>query len=134
MNKLKFLSISIGLIYLWFGALKFFPGLSPAEMLASNTVEAITFNIIPKNIGYFLLACLEIIIGFGLISLKFRRFFTILAIGHMICTFIPLFVFSTESFTEPPYGLTIVGQYIMKNIIIVMALVILLPERVKTPA
>ena len=130
MNKYKALSISIGIIYLWFGALKLFPGLSPAETIASDTVEVISLNILPKKVGYYLLAIFEIFIGVGLIVFKFRFFFTKVAISHLICTFIPLFIFCDLSFTTAPYGLTIIGQYIIKNIVIIMALLILIPEKV----
>ncbi|MDR9416145.1 MAG: DUF417 family protein [Gracilimonas sp.] len=32
------LRIGLGIIFIWFGMLKFFPGLSPAEELVRNTV------------------------------------------------------------------------------------------------
>ena len=32
------LRIGLGVVFLWFGALKFFPGVSPAEGLVRNTV------------------------------------------------------------------------------------------------
>ena len=44
-TKLKLLAISIGLIYVWFGALKFFQELSPAESLATETIDAMTFHL-----------------------------------------------------------------------------------------
>ncbi len=44
-TKLKLLAISIGLIYVWFGPLKFFPELSPAESLATETIDAMTFHL-----------------------------------------------------------------------------------------
>lgn len=129
MNRLKYLAISIGVIYLWFGVLKFFPNLSPAEVLATNTVEVLTFHLIPPKVGCFLLAIMEVIIGIGLIVGWKQTLFVKIALGHMIFTFTPLFVFPEESFTTAPYGFTIVGQYIMKNIVIIMALLLLLPQK-----
>jgi len=128
-NKLKFLAISIGIIYLWFGMLKFFPNLSPAEVLATNTVEVLTFHLISPKLGCLLLAILEVGIGIGLLIAWKKSFFVKIALGHMIFTFAPLFVFPEESFTYAPYGFTIVGQYIMKNIVIIMALLLLLPAK-----
>ena len=43
------LRISLGLVFFWFGFLKFFPGLSPAEGLATGTIEVMTFGLIPPK-------------------------------------------------------------------------------------
>jgi len=43
----------------------------------------------------------------------------------MICTFVPLFFFTDISFTDSPYAFTLVGQYIMKNLIIICAALVL---------
>ncbi len=48
-NGLFLLRISIGIIFFWFGILKFFEGLSPAEDLAIRTINAITFNLVLKK-------------------------------------------------------------------------------------
>lgn len=128
-TKLKLLAISIGLIYIWFGALKFFPELSPAESLATETIDAMTFHLLPDGMGYLMLAILEVAIGMGLMVGKQRRFFVIAALVHMVCTFVPIFAFPELSFKEAPYGFTIVGQYIMKNLVIIVALLILMPPR-----
>lgn len=128
-TKLKLLAISIGLIYIWFGALKFFPELSPAESLATETIDAMTFHLLPDGMSYLMLAILEVAIGMGLMVGKQQRFFVIAALVHMVCTCVPLFAFPELSFKEAPYGFTIVGQYIMKNLVIIVALLILMPPR-----
>ncbi len=46
-KSITFLRISIGIIYFWFGALKFFHGYSPAEDLAINTINELTFGLVP---------------------------------------------------------------------------------------
>ena len=129
MNKIRLLSISIALIYFWFGVLKFFPELSPAETIATQTIGTITFHLIPSNLSYGILAFIEISIGLGLILFPRKKAVIWAALVHMICTFVPLFAFPELSFTKPPYGFTILGQYIMKNIIIIMALLVLLPSK-----
>ena len=131
MNKFKLLSISIGIIYFWFGFLKFFPELSPAESLAIQTIDILTFDKIPENISYGILAFMEIGIGAGLIFFHRKKLVIWTALGHMACTFVPLFALPELSFTTAPYGFTIIGQYIMKNIVIIMALIVLLPSRNK---
>jgi len=49
----RLLAISIGLVYLWFGVLKFFPHLSPAEDLAKNTITVLTLGFIPMCQSYY---------------------------------------------------------------------------------
>lgn len=119
------LAISVGLVYLWFGVLKFFPAMSPAESLATNTINFLTFGLIPANISIILLAIMETIIGLFLIMNISRRYVIITALIHMAFTFTPLFLFSRQSFTSPPFAFTLLGQYIFKNIIIVSALITL---------
>lgn len=119
----------IGVIYCWFGFLKFFPTLSPAEGLASDTISELSFGLIPADLGRISLAILEVIIGLGLI-LRFKlTWFVRLAMAHMCFTFTPLFLFPELAFSEAPYGFTMLGQYIMKNLVILFSLYLLLPSR-----
>ena len=45
-RSVDILRVSLGLIFLGFGVLKFFPGASPAEALVMRTVDTFTFGII----------------------------------------------------------------------------------------
>ncbi len=122
------LSISIGVVYLWFGLLKFFSGLSPAEGLAINTIGFLTINLIPDSISIILLAVLECSIGIGLIFNLLRRQFVILAFGHIFLTFVPLFIFFDLTFNNHIYAYTLLGQYIFKNIVFLSALLVIYRE------
>lgn len=128
-NALSLLRISIGIIYLWFGALKFFHGYSPAEDLAINTINILTFGLIPEPLNISLLAGWECLLGILLIMGKWLRVALVLLFIHMACTFTPLLFFPSVSFKYAPYGFTLVGQYIMKNIIIICAALIIWPGR-----
>jgi uncharacterized membrane protein YphA (DoxX/SURF4 family) len=119
------LRISIGIIYLWFGVLKFFPHLSPAEDLAKETIHILTFGLISPNLSIILLAVWETIVGVLLISGFLCRVAMPLVVAHMIFTFTPLILLPHLSFTHLPYALTLVGQYIVKNIVIVSALLVI---------
>ncbi|WNJ18784.1 doxx family protein [Pontibacter sp. G13] len=123
LKKNHFLAISIGLVYLWFGGLKFIPHLSPAEDLARRTTDVLTLGLIPSDVSYFLLALWETLIGACLLLNIYRRPATLLALIHMVCTFAPLIIFPEQSFLEAPLCLTLKGQYIMKNLIIIAALI-----------
>lgn len=120
--KPNILAVSIGVVYLWFGSLKFFPHLSPAEGLAKNTIHQLTLGILPDSVSIILLALLEVGIGLLLLLGIWRKFTVIVALGHMALTFTPMLFFPLESFQQPPFVPTLLGQYIGKNLVIVAAL------------
>lgn len=128
-NYLAFLRISIGIIYIWFGALKFFHGYSPAEDLAISTINKLTFGWIPEPVNIILLAVWEVALGLLLVAGVWMRAALIFMFVHMACTFTPMLFFPDVSFKYAPYGFTLVGQYIMKNIIIICAGLLLWPRK-----
>ena len=44
------LRITVGAVFLGFGVLKYFPGVSPAEGLAAKTTELLTFGLVPWRV------------------------------------------------------------------------------------
>ncbi|MGB5693517.1 MAG: doxx family protein [Flavobacteriaceae bacterium] len=118
--------ISIGLVYLWFGSLKFFSGVSPAEQLAKNTITHLTAGLILPELSILLLAIWETGIGVLLIFNLWNRMALHLALVHILFTFSPFIFFSDLMWTDATPGLTLLGQYIVKNIIILCMLVVLL--------
>jgi uncharacterized membrane protein YphA (DoxX/SURF4 family) len=87
------LRISLGIVYLWFGVLKFFPGLSPAAGLATRTIEMLTFGLIPAETALLLLAVWETLIGLGLIFGVWMRVTLLLLFVQMLGTLMPVFFF-----------------------------------------
>jgi uncharacterized membrane protein YphA (DoxX/SURF4 family) len=130
-NNLRFLALSLGLVYIWFGALKFFPGLSPAEQLAVDTINTMTMGLIPVQVSLALLAIWEVGVGILFLTGKFRRITIGLMLVDMVCTFTPLLFFPEISFNEPPIGFSLVGQYIFKNIVLIAAALTLLANEKK---
>ena len=125
------LTLSIGIVYLWFGMLKFFPEASPAEGLAIDTIRELTLGFVPFDISIFLLALIEVSIGFSFLLNICRKPMAIIALGHLTCTFSPLFFFSDQSFNGP-FALTLLGQYIIKNLVLIAALLSILKMDRKT--
>lgn len=119
--SMTILRIGMGIIFLWFGVLKFFPGLSPATDLAVRTITTLTFGLIPPNLSLFLLATLECVIGLGLLTGKFTRLILALLAFQMAGTLTPLFLFPREAFLHFPYAPTLEGQYIIKNLVLIGA-------------
>lgn len=130
-NAMRLLRWAIGINYFWFGALKFFPDLSPAEHLAKDTIRLLTFGLIPDAVNLLLLALWEVSIGLIFLSGYFTRWGAQAAVLHMIFTFMPLFFFPEISFSHAPYGFTIVGQYIVKNLVFLAGLNIILKDEKK---
>lgn len=116
-----FLRQSLGIIFLWFGALKFFPGLSPAEGLAERTIATLTFGALSNMTALMILAIWECLIGIGLITGIALRATLLLLWVQMLGTVTPLFLFPHEVFTVIPIAPTLEGQYIFKNIVLVSA-------------
>lgn len=117
--------ISIGIVFFWFGFLKFFPGLSPAEGLAVQTINVITFDLMSSQTILYILATWESLIGIGLISGIFLRETLLLLFLQMLGTLMPVFFFPGEVFTQAPYALTLEGQYIFKNMVLISAGIVL---------
>ena len=124
-NGLMFLRISIGVIFFWFGILKFFEGFSPAEGLAIKTIDILTFSLLPQKVIIYGLAAWEVLIGIGLLFNIFMRETLLLLFVQMIGTFTPLFLFPSEVFHIFPVALTLEGQYIVKNMVLLSAGIVL---------
>lgn len=120
-NGITLLRVSVGIIFLWFGGLKLFPNLSPAEALATQTIEVLTFGIITPEISLPVLAIWEVVIGIGLLSGRFMRATLLLLFLQMMGTVTPLVLFPQDVFTVFPVGLTLEGQYIIKNMVLISA-------------
>jgi uncharacterized membrane protein YkgB len=113
---IKFLRIGLGIVFFWFGILKFFPGLSPAEALVRNTIYF--WN---PDIFIPILAAWETLIGLGLITGKFMRLTLLLLFLQMAGTALPLIILPEVVWNIFPYGLTLEGQYIIKNLVLIGA-------------
>lgn len=124
-HGLLLLRISLGVVFLWFGFLKFFPNLSPAEELAGRTIETLSLGLIKPNVSLPFLAAWECLIGLGLITNKFMRATLLLLFVQMLGTVTPLLLFPIDTFTRFPYAPTIEGQYIIKNLVLISAAIVL---------
>jgi uncharacterized membrane protein YphA (DoxX/SURF4 family) len=120
-NGIRLLRISLGIVFLWFGVLKFFPGLSPAQTLAGDTISILSFGLLTPKLAVFTLAVWECLIGAGLIGGYFLRATLFLLWLQMLGTITPLFLFPEQCFTLVPIAPTLEGQYIIKNLVLVTA-------------
>ena len=124
-HGLTLLRLALGVVFLWFGVLKFFPGASQAEMLAGRTIETLTFGAISQDVAVRILAVWEVAIGIGLLAGRWMRAVLLLLLVQMLGTITPLFLFPSETFVVFPIVPTLEGQYIIKNIVLVSAAIVL---------
>ena len=115
------LRVSLGIVFLWFGALKLFSGLSPAEDLAARTIEQLSLGLVGPAVSVPVLGAWEALIGLGLLTGRFLRATLLLLALQMVGTFTPLLLFPAETFSRFPIAPTLEGQYIIKNIVLIGA-------------
>lgn len=120
-NGITLLRLSLGLVFLWFGVLKFFPGASAAEALATRTISVLTSGHMSPAVSLPVLATWECAIGVGLLSGRFLRATLLLLFAQMTGTFLPLAFFPHETFKLFPFIPNLEGQYIIKNLVLVSA-------------
>lgn len=116
--------VALGIVFLWFGFIKFVPGWSPAAELATRTISELTFGAVPPHVSLPILAAWESIIGIGLLTGLYLRATLFLLFVQMPGTMMPLFLFPEETFRAFPYAPTMEGQYIIKNLVLVAAAIV----------
>ncbi len=84
-------------------------------------MDRLTFGLIPPDTARLLLALLEVAIGIGLLTNRFIRLTLLFLFGQMAGTVTPLFLFPDQIWVRPPFVPTLEGQYIIKNLILVSA-------------
>lgn len=119
------LRVSLGIIFLWFGALKLIPGLSPAEGLATRTITLLSGGMVSPVVIPYVLGIWECLIGVGLLSGVWLRAVLLLLALQMAGTFTPLALFPDECFARVPFVPTLEGQYIIKNLVLVAAALVI---------
>ena len=117
-NATLLLRWSMGIVFIWFGALKLIPGMSPADNLIRETM-----NFLPLDYFIPFLALWEIAIGVGFIIGYGMRVTLMLLFLQMIGTLSPLFLAPHLVWSHFPVVLTLEGQYIVKNLVLISAAV-----------
>jgi len=115
--------ISLGVVFIWFGALKVI-GESPANDLVARTVYWVDPEWFLPLLGWW-----EIVIGVCLIDplrwLRLPPWLTragiLLLLLQVPGTFLPLVILPNVCFVDAPLAPTLEGQYIIKNLVLIAA-------------
>jgi uncharacterized membrane protein YphA (DoxX/SURF4 family) len=113
--SLPALRISLGIVFIWFGVLKVF-GDSPANDLITKTVYWFNPDVFIPILGIW-----EAAIGLCLLVPSFIRVGLFLLALQMPGTFLPLVLLPEVCFVSIPFNLTLEGQYIVKNLVLIGA-------------
>lgn len=129
-NSVPLVRISLGFVFLAFGLLKFFPGISPAEDIAIRTTEALTLGIVEGEAARLFVALMETAIGVSLLTGRYLRIGVALLGIAMVGVLSPLALFPGDLFSREFNAPTLEGQYVVKDIVLLTsALVVALKQR-----
>ena len=117
-HSVSILRVNLGIVFLVFGALKYFPGYSPAAKIAAMTLDKLTLGIIHGHTAVIVTAITETVIGLTLVTGRFLRLGLLVLAGAMVGIMSPLALFTGDLF---PHGPSLMGQYVIKDIVLVAA-------------
>jgi uncharacterized membrane protein YphA (DoxX/SURF4 family) len=120
-HSIAILRVCLGLVFVGFGVLKFFPGISPIESLATRTTEILTFGLFTGQNAMNFVAGLECIIGVCFLTGRFLRVGVWLMAAQMAGAMAPVLLFPAELFSGPGHAPSLAAQYILKDIILIAA-------------
>lgn len=122
-HSISVLRLSLGVIFLGFGLLKYFPGVSPAEMLSTDTTDVLFLGLIPGSVAIYIVATMECFIGvcFLIGSDKLMRVAIWVLAAQFVGILAPLAIEPGFLFSGPHNAPTLQGQYVLKDIILVAA-------------
>ena len=120
-HSLTFLRVAVGAVFLGFGVLKYFPGVSPAEDLVKETTTILTLGLVPPGIAIVAVATLESFIGICLISGKWMRLAIWLLAVQFVGILSPIVLLPGRLFAGPHGAPTLEGQYVLKDVILAAA-------------
>jgi len=110
------LRISLGLVFVWFGALKVFD-VSPVADLVARTVYWVDPDLFVTALGFF-----EVFVGIMLLFGWALRLTLALFTLQMVGTFLTFLVLPEVTFRRGnPLLLTVEGEFVVKNLVLISA-------------
>ncbi len=121
LHSITVLRVAVGAVFLGFGVLKFFPGISPAQNLVETTTHVITDGLVPGSVAIVVVASLESFIGICLLVNRWMRLTVWLLVGEFVGILSPIVLLPSRLFSGPHNAPTLEGQYVIKDITLVAA-------------
>ncbi|MGI8624048.1 MAG: DoxX family membrane protein [Solirubrobacteraceae bacterium] len=121
LHSIPALRIALGAVFLGFGVLKYFPGVSPAQNLVEDTAHILFLGLVPNGVALVLIATVECFIGICLLSGRWMRLGMWLLTIELVGILSPAILLPGRLFAGPHHAPTLEGQYVLKDIILVAA-------------
>jgi putative oxidoreductase len=114
--SLPLLRVSLGVVFIWFGALKFTSSTPVAELIA-NTVPFLPARWFVPALGAF-----EVVLGVALLIGRRLGIVALLMVGHLTGTLLVLVTQPQVAFKDGnPLMLTMTGEFVVKNLVLMAA-------------
>jgi putative oxidoreductase len=123
--SMTILRVSLGAIFLGFGVLKLFPGISPAANLVEATTHVLFLGLVPGPIALVGVGLLECTIGILLIAGKAMRAAIYMLAFQLVGILSPVVLLAPRLFSGPHNAPTLEGQYVLKDVVLVGAALVL---------
>jgi uncharacterized membrane protein YphA (DoxX/SURF4 family) len=120
-HSILMLRLSLGAVFLGFGALKLFPGISPAQNLVESTTMILTFGTVSGPVALAAIGTIECVIGLCLLTGKGMRVAIYLLAIQLLGILSPVVVLAPRLFSGPHHAPTLEGQYVLKDVILAAA-------------
>lgn len=118
------LRVSLGIVFVWFGALKI-SNSTPVADLVANTLPFMPAKWFVPALGLF-----EVVIGLALLVNRWTGAVAVLMVAHLSGTFLVLVTQPEVAFSDGnPLRLTMTGEFVMKNVVLISAGLLLLANR-----
>jgi len=124
-HSVAILRVAVGLVFLGFGILKYFPDVSPAQNITEATTHILFLGLIPGRVCMIFVATLECFIGAALIAGRPMRIAMWLLATEFVGILSPLVLLPGRLFAGPGGAPTLEGQYVLKDIILVGAAMVI---------
>ena len=124
-HSIAILRVSLGAVFLGFGLLKFFPGVSAAQSLVVSTTDILMLGLVPEGVALVLVAALECTIGLCLVSGRALRGAVYLLLIQLVGILSPLLLLPARLFGGPHGAPTLEGQYVLKDVVLVGAALVI---------
>ncbi len=124
-HSVAVLRVAVGAVFLGFGVLKYFPGVSPAQNLTEATTHILFLGLIPGRLALIVVATLECFIGAALIAGRPMRLALWLLGFEFVGILSPLVLLPARLFAGPHHAPTLEGQYVLKDVILVGAAMVI---------
>jgi putative oxidoreductase len=127
--SLPLLRVALGVVFIWFGALKL-TGSTPVGELVARTLPFLPAHWFVPALGIF-----EALLGVALLAGRYLAIVAALMVAHLTGTFLVLVTQPDVAFQNGnPLMLTMTGEFVVKNVVLIIAgLVLIGRSRAVTP-